>query len=389
MLNKLTINRLTGQIGDDSIKVVQSGEDEQNTELILRFLADNKGNSKLPIIYKNPQNERILLSNSIRSQSQGKSEPYDCGDIDSSSSPMFWNHEVKLDARSTDVDFSKPLLNSKKNLSNLLISGCYQAKRTEMVDAHLEKEEGEFKMEESFDNRESSDSPDLKKKPQQTSATKNLRLIKDARRESNKVRETDPVLIKSRPFLVEKKSFKEFQRVREGISTRQRNKKHFNELEISDNKEYNNQNEQVPEELTPIHQLLYKESSKKYHESYLYEVPMLNGKVNSNLVLDGSSSNKWRFLYHGMNIVQRFDYSRDYNYSNNDYIHAKTRTKKRLDHSNDQASNDRISNMSSEPKAIFGPDICKFNLNHHLQTITWMKTCIHLLISIWNTETIM
>ena len=34
---------------------------------------------------------------------------------------------------------------------------------------------------------------------------KNLRMMKDICRESNKVRETDPVLLKSKPFLVGKK----------------------------------------------------------------------------------------------------------------------------------------------------------------------------------------
>ena len=103
-------------------------------------------------------------------------------------------------------------------------------------------------------------------------------------------------------------------------------------MQQKNSKDYQNNsdihNDRIPDELSPIHKLLYKESAKKYHESYLYEVPMLNSKLNSNLVLEGSKSNKWRFFYHNTNIVQKFDYVRENNYSNNNIINIKSRVPK-------------------------------------------------------------
>jgi hypothetical protein len=77
-----------------------------------------------------------------------------------------------------------------------------QLNATAMSNAHLNDEEASaFNRRKTFNNQ-NSDSNKPSFEPQ--IPNKSLRLVRDTRRENAKVRETDPVLLKNKPFLVEK-----------------------------------------------------------------------------------------------------------------------------------------------------------------------------------------
>lgn len=138
---------------------------------------------------------------------------------------------------------------------------------------------------------------------------------------SEKVPETDPVLCKSKPFTIEKKNFKEFQKIREGSSPNK--KKRLHQVVENHKSMYDSiQADKNSVNLSPIHKLFYKEASKKYRESSLYDIPVFNN-FSSNMVLEGSTSNKWRMFYHGSSLVQKFGISRENNYSNSDFMYDK------------------------------------------------------------------
>ena len=135
---------------------------------------------------------------------------------------------------------------------------------------------------------------------------------------NEKIPETDPVLWKSKPFTIEKKNFKELQKVREGSSPNKK-KQQVQATENSQSMHDSILAEKNSVNLSPIHKLFYKEASKKYRESSLYDIPVLNN-FSSNLVLEGSTSNKWRMFYQGTNLIQKFGLSRENNYSNSDFM---------------------------------------------------------------------
>ena len=87
---------------------------------------------------------------------------------------------------------------------------------------------------------------------------------------------------------------------------------------------------------------------------------MLNSKFDQNLVLESSKSNKWRFFYHGTSIVQKFDNVHQNNYSNSNIINIKNKAHKSTNHGKNQKTNERWLNLSTMPRNVFGPEICKY-----------------------------
>lgn len=174
---------------------------------------------------------------------------------------------------------------------------------------------------------------------------KNIKLVRKHNKEKSKVRETDPILSKSKIFKIGKKDINSFNRVRESGA----NKKI---LKLNSNNESYNEYQKdgsVPTNLSPINKLLYGDIGTKYRENYLYNMPILSNNFSSNLVLEGSSSNKWKLLNKG------YIFYRDNNYSNNDFLHNKINQKnRRSGHSKEQILKDRLLNFSTENGAAAG-----------------------------------
>lgn len=122
-----------------------------------------------------------------------------------------------------ETDLSKPLLNSKKNLSNMLITNYSEDYNTENYKTEPRKKSDLNTSEMRIMNEESKflikDSPIRKPNFDPPIGNKSIRVSKQAKYDVDRIRETDPVLCKqNKNFMKEKKSLKEFQKVREGSS---------------------------------------------------------------------------------------------------------------------------------------------------------------------------
>ena len=224
MISDMTNSRFTGHEANKSEDLIQNLDDESNVKMIHKYLSETK-NAKLPITFKKKISDNIVLVSRVRTQSKDQSELYDETDNEELS-----NHSPNISqGKNTDIGFNKPLLNSKKNLSKLLISGWYP-NDSKFEDIKVQDNDEVIVKENSFDKRRTFNDEISQKNWKPSMNKKNLRMMQDIRREANKIRETDPVLLKSKPFLVEKKSFKEFHKVREGLgtNTKRRRKKTTN-----------------------------------------------------------------------------------------------------------------------------------------------------------------
>lgn len=117
MLDDLTTSRLTGSRLDKADVIANEFEDSNNTDAILRYLTDKKS-SKLPIKRKK---RKVMAVQHQEVKSDSVSDPYD--ETSDVLSPSNVSHHDNTDALNTQIDFNKPLLNSKMNLSNMLLNG--------------------------------------------------------------------------------------------------------------------------------------------------------------------------------------------------------------------------------------------------------------------------
>ena len=261
MLSDMTNSRLIGHDINKSEGPIMHLDDENNMKMMNKYLNKTK-NTKQPITFKKKINDNLVLVSRARTRSKDQSKPCDETDNDELSN----NSPNISQSKNTDIDFDKPLLNSKKNLSKSLISGWFQ-NESKIEEINMNKNDEVMVNDDSFDKRWTFNDEISQPNYNPPINKKNLRMMKDIRRELNKVRETDPVLSNKTVLSWGKIALKNFTRyekplvqvqnesVRRRASLQQKNRNDY-----QNNSDINN--DKIPDELSPIHKLLYKENAK-------------------------------------------------------------------------------------------------------------------------------
>lgn len=378
MLWEVAKNRFSGNNQTpESEEFISELADKNNCDMLIKYLTGN-GNFNMPTSFKNRLGSSLesiqkhkdsveQMNDDSEEEKQERLSYCPTNEVQDGKSPSkSWMEHINI----TPTDFDKPLLNSKQNISKLLIlernasNGKYDQFKHELNSGEYRNVEDTLNATDNILEYRNHYSPDSKAQIDPPRPIKHIRLQKKIRKDS-KARETDPILAKNKPFVNDKKSFREFHRVRE--SKKSRKKKQT--LQVHRHVSYT---DKMPEELfdnkkSPMHMLLEKSiyptdvlyNSKQFNlmsiENYLQEAPIADSDFASNLVLDGSTSEKWRFLRKDFNIPNKWLFYRENNYSNSSFIHESRKQRNKVTpNSIDQIVKERMLNHSTDIGAVAG-----------------------------------
>jgi len=165
-----------------------------------------------------------------------------------------------------------------------------------------------------------------------------------------KIRETDPILSRTKMSMFERNSCKEFRRIRDG----KKKKKKIVQLGQTNTNHTDWTLKHEDGSISPIHKRML-DSEQKYRENFSKDVSLLNNleQPKMNMVFEGSNGAKWNIFNKEFGYGPKYILFRDNNYSNNGFGNRKDPIQRKgLSNSKEEFNADRNISFTTETGAV-------------------------------------